>query len=144
MTLELGLSISAVFLGILSLVVGVVCYRTSQTHWVLLEFAAKQIEELEEILDSNGEVFEASERRLNDQACRIAWLESRVRQPKAREPEVLVGEVRNNSQKLSITEKRHRVLKLANFGQSTEKIAATLGMMPGEVELIINLNRVAI
>lgn len=43
--------------------------------------------------------------------------------------------------KWSMTERRHRVLRLSAQGQSASAIAFTLGMMPGEVDLIINLNR---
>ena len=45
--------------------------------------------------------------------------------------------------KLSMTERRHRVIALASRGQNAEAIATTLGIMPGEVELIIRLNQAA-
>lgn len=40
----------------------------------------------------------------------------------------------------SMTEKRHRVLSLAKYGQDVDTIANTLGLPHGEVELIVNLN----
>lgn len=42
--------------------------------------------------------------------------------------------------KSDMTEKRHRVLSLAKYGQDVDTIANTLGMPHGEVELIVNLN----
>jgi hypothetical protein len=43
------------------------------------------------------------------------------------------------SQKLTITERRHRVRVLARRGKNAEAIAATLGMPRGEVQLIMGL-----
>jgi hypothetical protein len=45
--------------------------------------------------------------------------------------------------KSNMTEKRHRVLALAKYGQDVDTIANTLGLPHGEVELIVNLNSVA-
>jgi hypothetical protein len=43
------------------------------------------------------------------------------------------------TQKLTITERRHRVRVLARRGKNAEVIAATLGMPRGEVQLIMGL-----
>jgi hypothetical protein len=41
----------------------------------------------------------------------------------------------------NITERRHRIMSLANSGQNAETISEMLGMLPGEVQLVINLSR---
>jgi hypothetical protein len=45
----------------------------------------------------------------------------------------------STAQKLTITERRHRVRVLARRGKNAEAIAATLGMPHGEVQLIMGL-----
>jgi DNA-binding NarL/FixJ family response regulator len=76
------------------------------------------------------------------QASRIAWLESRIRQPKMPKEEAVPDVIEPiKSFKSNITERRHRVLALASRGQSAEMIASTLGMMAGEVELIVKFNQ---
>ena len=77
-----------------------------------------------------------------DQARRLAWLESRVR------PNTVLQEQESKKTlvpagNLTVTERRHRVLSLARRGMSVNTIAAMLGEMPGEIELIINLSRAA-
>jgi hypothetical protein len=77
-----------------------------------------------------------------DQGRRTAWLESRVR------PNTLAAVPDSNkalipTANLTVTERRHRVLSLARRGMSVHTIAAMLGEMPGEIELIINLSRAA-
>ena len=80
----------------------------------------------------------------NEQARRIAWLESRVRGPVTAPAEEPVAEPSADvPAKPSITERRHRVLRLAQRGQDAKQIAATLGMNYGEVELMIGLHTAA-
>jgi DNA-binding NarL/FixJ family response regulator len=143
MNLEIGVSIAGSIFGILGVSLSYVCYRTFKQHRELLEFLAKQNDELQETLLKNKEKMEAVSKLASDQLRRIAWLETRIRQPKISSEEILKEPTSNNSLKFNITERRHRVLTLASRGQDSKKIAATLGMMPGEVELIINLNRAA-
>ena len=42
--------------------------------------------------------------------------------------------------KSSLLDQRNRVIRLAETGQDSSTIAATLGMVPGEVDLIVRLN----
>ena len=76
---------------------------------------------------------------------RLDWLESRARSEElhrnARRQEE--EEIPTDPARLSITERRHRVLTLAKRGLEAEQIAATLGVPHGEVELIISLNAAA-
>jgi hypothetical protein len=143
MNLETGITFAAIFFGVLSFCFCLVCYKKQRNHRNLLEFAEKQIEDLQEKLAKNKEALETNSQRVAEHSRRIAWLETRVRQPKSPSEEV-IDETATESPKLNITERRHRVITLASRGQNAETIAATLGMLPGEVELIINLNQAAL
>lgn len=143
MNLETGILIFAVSVSIISLIIALVCLKKHQSNRSLLEFTEKQIEDLQEIMTKNKESFETNSQRVAEQSRRIAWLESRIRQPKSVSEENVDEPETNEPQKPNITERRHRVITLAARGQNAETIAATLGMMPGEVELIINLNQAA-
>jgi hypothetical protein len=52
-------------------------------------------------------------------------------------------EVATEGKKLSITERRHRVIALWRRGQNVQSIARTLNMPDGEVELMISITRAA-
>lgn len=121
-----------------------ISYRKQRGHRVLLEFAERQIEELENFLSKNREAYDASTQRSVEQSRRIAWLETRVRQPKAVADDVIDDSVPPETPKINMTERRHRVIALALRGQDSGTIATTLGILPGEVELIINLNQASI
>lgn len=91
---------------------------------------------------------DAATERTNNYARRIAWLESRHGTAALAEVEQTAVAVEahhdhNSKKKPSITERRHRVLSLARRGVDTQVIATTLGVPHGEVDLIINLSRVA-
>lgn len=110
----------------------------------LLEFSQKQIDELHEAVSKARDSSEAAQARAADQARRVAWLESKMRKPKNPSPEVLDDSIITETPKLSMTERRHRVINLANRGKNAESIAASLGLFRGEVELILSLDRAAI
>ncbi len=83
---------------------------------------------------------ETLSRRGTEQARRVAWLESRVRERapislKNTDEEFFIAPA-----KTTMTERRHRVLTLARRCKDSNQIAATLGMSRGEVELILNLS----
>jgi hypothetical protein len=81
-------------------------------------------------------------KRADEQARKIAWLETRARP--GRSEQTLVTEVRAVvNAKPTITERRHRVQSLSRRGQNAQSIAHILGMPHGEVELIINLLKAA-
>lgn len=148
MTLEILILTTAVLFGILAISFAWLFHRNSKQNRCLIEFLGKQVEDLEEALTDSRQKLEAGSRRVSDQACRVAWLESRVRQPRLLKEKAEVEKVLDATplptSKSSMTERRHRVLSLASRGQDARKIASTLGMLPGEVELIINLNRVTV
>lgn len=118
-------------------------HRGKRRHRELLEYLAKRVDDLEDELSSSRDLLETGSHKFTDQARRIAWLETRIRKPRllADELEREVPVAAETIANWNVTEKRHKVLNLANRGYGPESIAATLGMMRGEVELIINLGR---
>lgn len=143
MNLETGITFTAIFFGVLSFCFCLICYKKQRNHRGLLEFAENQIVDLQEKLLKNKEALETNSQRVAEHSRRIAWLETRIRQPKLASEEV-IDETTADTTKVNITERRHRVITLASRGQNAETIAATLGMLPGEVELIINLNQASL
>ena len=141
MNFETGLFAIAISVGALSLVSTLLCLKKQKTQRRLLEFAEQQIVELQETVAKTRESLETSTQRINEQLRRITWLETRVRQPKLVSDEVIDDTAPAETPKLNMTERRHRIIALASRGQHTDAIAATLGMLPGEVDLILNLNR---
>lgn len=141
MNLETIFSIGGFLCGLGGLLVSLFLFNKTRTQRGLLDFVEKQVEDLEMVLAKNKETLESNANRLSDQSRRLAWLETRVRQPKAASEEIIEELPPTEPQKLNMTERRYRVITLASRGQSAESIAATLGMLPGEVELIMNLNQ---
>lgn len=109
----------------------------------LLEFSQNQINELHDAILHTREASNAAIERSADQARRIAWLETRIRKPRNNTDEVLNDTILTEAPKLSMTERRHRVISLANRGKNIESIATSLGLFKGEVELILSLNQAA-
>lgn len=109
----------------------------------LLEFSQNQINELQDTIVRSREANDTVNKRTSDQARRIAWLESRLRKPLQNSDEVLNDNILTETSKLSMTERRHRVVTLASRGKSADSIAASLGLFKGEVELILRLNQAA-
>lgn len=141
MNTEMTIAIAAASISLAGMLTSVFLYRQSRTCRGLLEFTEQQVNELADTASDLHETIEGYKRKTADQSRRIAWLESRLRQPKAAREEVIDDTPAAKPLPWNMTERRHHVLKLASRGQDRDKIAATLGMMPGEVELIINLNR---
>ena len=140
--LAILISSIAVLIGLISLIASAICYGKYKKQRGLLEFVGKQNEDLEDSLNKTKELIESGKQKVVAQASRIAWLETRVRQPKMSKEEMLPDPIEPiKSFKSNITERRHRVLALASRGQSAETIASTLGMMAGEVELIVKFNQ---
>lgn len=137
------ISSSALLIGTTGLIISWVCVKKYQAQKELVEFLGQQGDDLDEMISKNREMLKQENERILDQARRIAWLESRIRQPKqVIKEETAVEEMpKPLSAKSNITERRHRVLALYAKGHSTETIATTLGMMPGEVELMVKLNQ---
>lgn len=140
----LVLAVSAVAAA--SLVVSSMSLSRYRNCRVVLEVYGEQTEELEKIVENQKQQIEKINTLNVEATRRIAWLEQKIRQPKAQseiKAEEKVNEPIISTAKPTITERRHRVITLAERGQNAETIAATLGMLAGEVELILNLNRTA-
>lgn len=140
---NLLLSGGAVAIALVSFIISLFRFRRQRKDRGLIDFVEKQIEDLEHLLTRNKEAFDANAQRMAEQARRINWLETRVRQPKLVSEDVVDDTAAGETPKLNITERRHRVIKLTSRGQNVETIATALGMLPGEVELIVNLNKAA-
>jgi hypothetical protein len=104
--------------------------------------AASLTSDFEDELAVLKQNLEASTSRAAEQARRVAWLESRVR-PNTGGPRASEVEMPATNAVPSITERRHRILSLARRGLDASTIAAMLGELPGEVELIIGMSRAA-
>lgn len=141
MTQEQQLLIAAASGSAISILAVLLCLIRIRKSRKLIVAAQETIEELQSTLKKTRELIESNAEHTTEMSRRIVWLETRVRQPK------LVGEevVDDSAEppKLNITERRHRVVTLAARGQSAESIAATIGMLPGEVELILSLDQAA-
>lgn len=109
----------------------------------LLEFAQNQIDQLQDALLRDREASDAALQRASDQARRVAWLETRVRKPRSNNEDVLDDSIITERPKLSMTERRHRVIALNRRGNNIESIAESLGLFKGEVELILSLDQAA-
>jgi septal ring factor EnvC (AmiA/AmiB activator) len=143
MNLEMTLLLTtAATLGLVTFCFTLYCRQKQKKTRELVESAGQQIADLEKTLARTKESLDTNTQRTAEQSRRIAWLETRIRKPNSASSEVLDDEIiSTESQKLNMTERRHRVISLASRGQHTDAIAATLGMLPGEVELIVNLNQ---
>lgn len=113
----------------------VVASRARRTAAQSLEITAGLAERLAAAERKSEEITQLR----SDQARRIAWLESRVRQGKPNGGPATAPDLKTSSQ-TSMTERRHRVLSLARRGLDAMSIAGTLGMPYGEVELIMSLS----
>ena len=129
---------------LLSGAIAAYCFVLMRSQRAALRECLEKNAEMEKTLSTCREQLRAISLKSEDLTRLTAWLETRVRDRKA-------GTEKTNSEtsftakadllRSSITERRHRVLKLAARGQNPESIAAALGMFNGEVELILNLNR---
>ena len=132
-----------IIVAIAGITLAILQYLRLKEVRALLEFSQTQIDELQDAVLKNHETHEAAQRRATDQSRRIAWLESRLNKPRPASGDILDEAVVAEAPKFSMTERRHRVVGLANRGSSPEAIASALGMFKGEVELILSLNRAA-
>jgi len=144
MDFELGIILLPTVLAVIGLSVSLYSFKIQSKNRELLDFAEKQIEDLQTTMTRNRETFDLNAQRFAEQARRLAWVEQRVRQPKLVAEETVIEQTDiHETPKMNITERRHLVMSLSQRGQDVVSISETLGMLPGEVELIINLNQMA-
>lgn len=127
---ELLLSLTSVFCCIL-------CFRLFKTWKTKANdylFITERLEKEVKVLGCN---LEASIEREGLYLNKIAKLQHK---PTAKNNLQFAPYKTQHISKSSMTEKRHRVLSLARYGQDVDTIANTLGLPHGEVELIVNLN----
>jgi hypothetical protein len=145
MNFEIELVLLPTILAVIGISLSLYSFKIQSKNRTLLDFTEKQIEDLQITMTRNRETFDLNAQRFAEQARRLAWVEQRVRQPKLN-TEDTVDELTgiHETPKLNITERRHLVMSLSQRGQDIISISETLGMLPGEVELIINLNQMAL
>lgn len=142
MNLQFGILAGAIVFGVLGLVFSMISFAGNRRNNQLIDALTAQLEEIEDDLNKSNELLEDSKIRATDQARRIAWLEARIRKPEKVKKDILSQEVLTPKPvEMNMTERRHRVLTLASRGQNAETISSTLGMLKGEVELIMSLGR---
>lgn len=139
--LEQQILIAAGGIAVLCLLSSLVCLVKQRRSRRLVRASQEQIEELQSTLKRLKETIDTNAEHVTEMSRRLVWLDTRIRQPKLA-PEEVVDDL-SEAPKLNITERRHRVVTLAARGQSPEAIATTIGMMPGEVELILSLDQAA-
>ena len=139
--LEMQLLIAAGAIAVFCLLTSLICLVKHRKSRRLVTACEEQIEEMQAALKRNKEIIYTNADHVSEMSRRLVWLETRIRQPKLVAEEVIDDST--EAPKLNITERRHRVVTLAARGQSAEAIATTIGMMPGEVELILNLDQAA-
>jgi len=127
---------------LLVLFVALLGRRQNRKHRELIEYLGHRVEELEDTLSASQNRIETESKSFSEQARKVAWLEAKIRKPELGDEEALVGQP-VSTDRPNITERRHRVIRLAERGHDSSTIAKTLGMMSGEVELILNLKRAA-
>lgn len=134
------ISVAAVLalIGVIALVFAVKARHAAQRMVAVALQMEHEIEQLSCDLDK-------STQRANDAALRLARIEARRGTNAASDDSVLAEAAIDEpiSAKTSITERRHRVLSLARRGLDTKDISTTLGVPHGEVDLIIELSKVA-
>lgn len=127
-------------LAFASVICCIICLRLFKTWKTKANDYLIVAEHLEKEVKVLGCNLEASIEREGLYINKIAKLQN-THQPKFELPPSANKE--QSSLKPNMTEKRHRVLSLAKYGQDVDTIANTLGIPHGEVELIVNLNSAA-
>lgn len=137
-----AVAVSTVLTIICAVALVVACRARAETERMLAVVlqTEHEVEQLSRDLDKAAQ-------RANESARRLAWLESRRggAAVAASEAETLAAETTSEpvNEKTSMTERRHRVLSLARRGLDAKDISSTLGVPHGEVDLIIELSKVA-
>ncbi len=141
MNIESGMVIGAIFIGCAGFVISLLCLVNNRRNKSLVDALMDQIDEIESEFAEFRELHEDGNLRSTDHSRRIAWLETRIRKPERLKKADLDHETVPKSLGSNMTERRHRVLTLAKRGQDATTIASALGMLIGEVELIMSLGR---
>lgn len=140
--MELNFLIAAGFGAAGFAAAGVTAFRLKNCARKAAEISA-QLSELQTELEELQQFKVGAESRISDHSRKMAWLETRIRKPEKAVQTKAVDEEFFSSAKLpmNMTERRHRVLTLARRGHDANAIANSLGMLIGEVELIMSIGR---
>jgi hypothetical protein len=125
-------------LAVVSLIVNLIMIASSRRQKRGWLETSKRFDE--EIASLSRDLDTAS-RQSGEHVRRIAWLEARARSVQPQTPKLQMETAAKP--RVTITERRHRVMSLARRGQDIDTIAQILGMNNGEVELMLNLSKAA-
>lgn len=140
MNTAIYISIAATLFGAASLIATFFKSKSAQERLSLIEINSDQADALEKKFYKQQLLIEETNEIVAQQARLIAALESKVFGI-SNNHETKSETVRSCPPlKVEMAENCRRILKLAKRGHDAETIASTLGMLPGEVELIVNLN----
>ena len=140
MNIEIQFLIGAGCLSAGALVVALAALLRSRGHRNQLELEAEKVDLLEDSLTELRDLLNSSTTAVTEHSRRIAWLDAEIRRSRYVTVNKKTNRKPSTEKKSKINEQRNRVLTLAARGQDPGTIAATLGMMPGEVELMLSLN----
>ena len=129
-TVVLAVILSAVAVGTTGLAILLVRNRSLSNT---LEFCLNEIALLEEQLERTNEAVET----LKEEAF---LFDTKGKDPRSNQTSTTIDEINENeNHRCTLPEQRSRIMKLAAKGSDTATIAATLGMSPAEVDLILRL-----
>ena len=134
------ISAVAAFFGVASLIAARYSIKNSRDQLYLIEINSDQADALEKKFYKQQLLLEETNELVAQQERLIARLESKVLRRSKPQENQLEKLQSAEPGKTEMIERRRRVLKLASRGHDANSIASTLGMLPGEVELIVNLN----
>ena len=130
----------AVFFGVASLIAALYSMNKYRRLLFFTEINSDQIDSIERKLFKQEQLLEESQNLVVEQSHRLARFEKKAPRRQKQKETFLDEKIVKRPAKRNIKERRRQVLTLAKRGQDTETIATTLGMLRGEVELIVNLN----
>ena len=132
-----NVTLASAALAAISLIINLILVMSSRRQkqgWV------ETSKRFDEEIESLSRDLDTASRQAGEHVRRIAWLEARAR---STQPTPKLTVETPTQPRVTITERRHRVMSLARRGQDINTIAHILGMNHGEVELMINLGKAA-
>lgn len=129
-----------VVLSAATTVYALLAMRRMSSRLSLLEEYSETLVSIQDFQSEYRELAEENRSTIEKQSRRIAWLEVQVKKEHQAPAPRTRGSGPTNGQRPVIDRQRSRVLQMFGRGQDISSIASVTGMMPGEVELILNLH----
>jgi DNA-binding NarL/FixJ family response regulator len=132
------LTLIAISSSLVAIVISGICIAVFIRTFFRMKETLNMVKDLDDEMTELKCSIEAVLQRVETQARKVAWLESR--HVKRQNSDEEIHSPVSTNDKPSVTERRHRVLKLAGKGLDAQTISSTLGVSKGEVELIIGMS----